>query len=72
MMVLRLILKGIFKVYFRLIISSLMKSVDNLGKRAIKFNLGLRLSLFFTSKTQYLVGCPFYHLCIAGFKGRKE
>ena len=47
MMVLRVILKGILKVYFRLIISSLMR---NFGKLAIKYKLGLRLFLFFTCK----------------------
>ena len=36
MMVLRIILKGILKVYFRLIISSLMRSVDKFWKACNK------------------------------------
>ena len=51
MMVLRVILKGILKAYFRLI-SSLMKSQSNFGKLAIKYKIGLRLFLFFASGTQ--------------------
>ena len=50
-MVLRVILKGILKAYFRLI-SSLMKSQSNFGKLEIKYKIGLRLFLFFTSGTQ--------------------
>ena len=48
---LRVILKGILKVYFRLI-SSLMKSQSNFGKLEIKYKTGLKLFLFFTSGTQ--------------------
>ena len=51
MMVLRVILKAILKVYFRLI-SSLMKSQSNFGKLAIKYEIGLRLFLFFIPETQ--------------------
>ena len=51
MMVLRVILKGILKAYFRLI-SSLMKSQSNFGKLEIKYKIGLRLFLFFTSGSQ--------------------
>ena len=47
MMVLKLILKGILKMYYRLIISSLMRSLEKFGKLAIKYKLGLRLFLFF-------------------------
>ena len=53
MMVLRAILKGILKMYFRLI-SSLMKAQSNFGKLAIKYKIGLRLFLFFTSGTQII------------------
>ena len=49
--VLRVLLKEALKVYFRLI-SSLMKSHSNFGKLAIKYKIGLRLFLFFTSGTQ--------------------
>ena len=42
------------------------------GKLAIKYKLELRLFLFFTSKTEYLVRWPFCHLCIAGSKGREK
>ena len=55
-MVLRVILKEIFKAYFRLI-SLLMKSQSNFGKLAIKYKIGLRLW-----DTKYLVHCPFYVL----------
>ena len=51
MMVLRVILKGILKAYFRLI-NSLMKPQCTFGKLAIKYKIGLRLFLFFTSGTQ--------------------
>ena len=53
MIALRVILKGILKVYFRLI-SSLMKSQtqNNFGKLPIKYKIGLRLFLLFTSGTQ--------------------
>ena len=51
MMVLRAILKGILKMYFRLI-SSLMKAQSNFGKLAIKYKIGLRIFLFFISGTQ--------------------
>ena len=51
MMVFRIILKEILKAYFRLI-SSLIKSQSNFGKLAIKYNIGLRLFLFFTSGAQ--------------------
>ena len=51
MMVLRVILKGILKVYFRLI-SSLIRSQSNFGKLAIKCKIELKLFLFFTSGTQ--------------------
>ena len=50
-MVLRVILKGILKAYFRLI-NSLMKSQSNFGKLAIKYKMRLRLFLFLTSGTQ--------------------
>ena len=50
-LVLRVILKEILKAYFRLI-SSLMKFQSNLGKLAIKYKIGLKLFLFFTSGTQ--------------------
>ena len=59
MVVLRVILKGILKVYFRLI-SSLIKSQSNSGKLAIKYKIGLRLFLFITSGTQNIC-CP---LCV--------
>ena len=51
LMVLRLILKGILKVYFRLI-SSLMESQSNFGELVIKYKIELKLFLFFTSETQ--------------------
>ena len=51
MMVLRVILKGILKAYFKLI-NSLMKSQNNFEKLAMKYKIGLRLSLFFTFGTQ--------------------
>ena len=62
MMVLRVILKGILKAYFRLI-SSPMKSQSNFGKLAMKYKIGLRLFLFFLFiwDTEYLVYCP---LCV--------
>ena len=44
-------MKGIVKAYFRLI-SSLNKSQNNFGNFAIKYKIGLRLFLFFTSGTQ--------------------
>ena len=53
MMILRVILKGILKAYFRLI-SLLMKSQSNFGKLAIKFKIVLGLW-----DTKYLVHCPF-------------
>ena len=40
-----------FKAYFRLI-SSQMKSQSNFRKLAIKYKIGLKLFLFFTSGTQ--------------------
>ena len=67
-MVLRVILKWILKAYFGLI-SSLMKSQSNFGKLVIKYKLGLRHFLFFTSGKQN-VALPL--LCIAGFKGREK
>ena len=51
MIVLRVILKGIFKAYFTLI-SSLVKSQSNFGELEIKYKIGLQLFLFFTSGTQ--------------------
>ena len=51
MIVLRVILKGIFKAYFTLI-SSLVKSQSNFGELEIKYKIGLRIFLFFTSGTQ--------------------
>ena len=51
MMVLRVILKGILKAYFRRI-SSLMKFQSNFEKLEVKYKIGLRLFLFFTSGTQ--------------------
>ena len=51
MIVLRVILKGILKAYFRLI-SSLMKSKSNFGKLGIKYKIGFKLFLFFTSAIQ--------------------
>ena len=57
MMVLRVILKGILKVYFRLI-SLLMKSHSNFGKLTIKCKIGLRLFLFFTSGAQNVKFIP--------------
>ena len=51
MIVLRVILKRILKMYFRMI-SSLMKAQSNFGKLAIKYKIGLRLFLFFTCGTQ--------------------
>ena len=51
MMVLRVILKSILKVNFRLI-SWMMKSQSNFGKLAIKCKIGLRLFLFFLFGTQ--------------------
>ena len=50
MIVLRVILKGILKAYFRLI-SSLVKSQSNFGELEIKYKIGLPLFLFFTSGT---------------------
>ena len=56
MIVLRLMLKGISKVYFKLVLSSLIDEKSNCqrysGNLAIKYKLGLRLFLFFTSKAQ--------------------
>ena len=56
MMVLRLMLKGILKLYFKLVLSSLIDEKSNCqrnsGKLAIKYKLGFRLFLFFTSKAQ--------------------
>ena len=51
MMVLRVISKGILKMYFRMI-SSLMKAQSNSRKLAIKYKIGLRLFLLFTFGTQ--------------------
>ena len=51
MMVLRVILKEILSVYFRLI-SSLIKSHSNFVKLEIKCKIGLRFFLFFTFGTQ--------------------
>ena len=51
MMVSRIILKWVLKLLFRLI-SSRFQSQSNLGKLAIKYKIGLRLFLFFTSGIQ--------------------
>ena len=69
MMVLRVILKGVLQVYFRLI-SSLMKSQSNFGKLAIKYKIELSLSLLFTSG--YIIFGAFPILCIAGLKEREK
>ena len=69
MMVLKVILKGIVKVYFRLI-SSLMKSKSNFEKLAIKYKIGLRLFLFCTSGHRIFGALPI--LSIAEFKGREK
>ena len=50
MMVLRVTLKGILTAYFRLI-NSVMKSESNFGKLSIKYKIGLRLFVLFTSGT---------------------
>ena len=68
MVVLRVILKGILKAYFRLI-SSLMKSQSNFGKLEIKYKIGLRLFLFFTSGTQN-IWCVAHPFCV--LQGLKE
>ena len=69
MMVLKVILKGIVKVYFRLI-SSLMKSKSNFEKLAIKYKIRLRLFLFCTSGHRIFGALPI--LSIAEFKGREK
>ena len=51
MMVLKVILKGILKINFRMI-GSLMKAQSNFGKLPIKCKIGLRLFLFFPSGTK--------------------
>ena len=58
LMVLRVILKGILKVYFRLI-SSMMKSQSSLGKFVIKYKIRLKLFLFLTYGTEYLAHYPY-------------
>ena len=63
MMVLRLILKGTLKVYFRSVISSLIM----MRSLAIKYKLGLRLFLFFTSKTQNIWCVTHSVICLLGY-----
>ena len=59
MMVLKVILKGILKAYFRLI-SSLMNSQSNFGKLAIKHKIGFEtLLVLYIWDTEYLVHSPF-------------
>ena len=53
MMNLRVILKGILKEYFILIISSLVRIL------VTKYKLGLRIFLLFPSRTEFLVRYPF-------------
>ena len=53
MMALRLILKGILKVYFRLIISSLMRSLEKFWKACNKIKI--RVETLFVLYTKYLV-----------------
>ena len=69
MMVLRLILKGILKVYFRLVISSLimMRSLEKFWKACNKYKLVLRLFLFFTSKTQNIWCVAHSAICVLGY-----
>ena len=67
MMVLRLVLKGILKVYFRLVISSLimMRSLEKFWKACNKMQIRIEtLFVLYIQDTEYLVRCPFCHLCI--------
>ena len=65
MMVLREILKGILKAYFRLI-SSLMKS--NFGKFAMKYKIGLKIFLFLQIGHRIFGALAIF--CIAWPKGK--
>ena len=63
-------IKSVFHIDYQFIGEK--SSQRNFGKLAIKYKLGLRIFLFFTSKTQYLVHCPFCHLCIGLFQKNWE
>ena len=66
MMVLSVTLKGILKVYFRLIISLLMRSLEKFWKACNK--ILIRAKTLFVLNVQDTLAI----LCIAGFKGREK
>ena len=59
----------ILKLYFRLIIGSLMRNLEKSGKLAIKYKLWLRLFLFFHPK--YNIWCV-AHSAICVLQGLRE
>ena len=69
---LKLILKDILKVYFRVIISSLMRSLKNFRKPETKYNLGLRL--FCTLRPRHNIWCVSHSvICVLqGLRGREK
>ena len=70
MMVLRVIMKAILKMYFRLIVSSLMIILDKFWKACNKIYIRVETRfVLYIQDTKYLVRV----LCIAGFiKGKRE
>ena len=72
MMVLEVILKEILKVYFRLIISSPIRSLERKACNKTKISVET-LFVLYVKDTEHLVRFPFCHLCIAGgFKKREK
>ena len=60
MMVLGVILKGILKVHFRLIISSVMRSLQKFWKACNKIKIRVEtLFVLYIQDTKYLGHCPF-------------
>ena len=71
MMVLKVILKGILKVYFRLIISSLTGSLEKSWKACNKIQIRVEtLFVLYIQDTEYLVRSPF--CVLQGLKEEKK